>query len=183
MRALDSGSDSDRKRSRSRSRSPKRGRKLREGAKIEARYRLGAARKSPSSVVTISTQAAARSSTLARLAGTDEMGRPRLCGNQILGAPRHRRDVAYSLVDFQTGSTSAMTMASTRRASRRNSSRRWTQIPRTTGAPRRRSQKKETRWRQTLRAEGSGTRARSSASIALMIPMIFASTTETPRSA
>ena len=35
----------DRSRSRSRSRSPKRGRKLREGAKIEARYRHGAARK------------------------------------------------------------------------------------------------------------------------------------------
>ena len=43
VRALDSGSDSDRKRSRSRSRSPKRGRKLREGAKIEARYRLAPA--------------------------------------------------------------------------------------------------------------------------------------------
>ena len=39
------GGDRSHSRSRSRSRSPKRGRKLREGAKIEARYRLAPARK------------------------------------------------------------------------------------------------------------------------------------------
>ena len=93
VKPVDSGSD--RSRSRSRSRSPKRGRKLREGARVEARYRLGAARKITEFVSSpYFTQAAARSSTPERLAGTDEMGRSSRCRNQVSGAPRHRRDVA-----------------------------------------------------------------------------------------